>query len=261
MPDHAKDLARYDLFGWDYAAINPLSDDEVGWHLHWAERTGGSILGLACGSARLLCRMAEAGYDVTGIDLSETMLDIARSIKQGLSPEAQKRMNLLQDDMVAFNLERKFGLVLIPDNSFRELPTRKMLLQCLRAVRRHLRADGRLLITERRFRSEMYRNGVRSFGWSDWKQDPKTGSLVRRRGHVHLHTNHRRLSGTFEYEVKNRDGRLQTHHCPWSGPVLKREEYISLFSRAGLKTEVYADYDIVPGTKGGNLWCFVCSSC
>jgi len=44
MPDK-----RYELFGWDYEAINPLAKQEVRWHLHWAPKASGPVLGLACG--------------------------------------------------------------------------------------------------------------------------------------------------------------------------------------------------------------------
>jgi SAM-dependent methyltransferase len=154
------------LFGWDYAPLNPLGDDEVDWYLHWAKVTGGPILCLACGTGRLPCRFAAEGYTVTGVDLSEAMLDIARSNVQALTPQARGRVDLVRGDMASFDLKRRFGLVVIADNSFRELSTRKQLRRCLRAVRRHLRREGKLLITVRRFRPELYPNGVRRFGWS-----------------------------------------------------------------------------------------------
>lgn len=30
------DLARYEKFGWDYPSVNPLTEDEVRWHVDWA---------------------------------------------------------------------------------------------------------------------------------------------------------------------------------------------------------------------------------
>ena len=35
------ELKRYELFGWDYELVNPLSDQEMAWHRARAERTGG----------------------------------------------------------------------------------------------------------------------------------------------------------------------------------------------------------------------------
>lgn len=198
LAKHSRNLVRYNLFGWDYAAINPLSEQEVESYLRWA-------------------------------------------------------------DMASFELDKRFALAVIPDNSFRELPTRRLLRQCLRTIRRHLMPGGELLITERRFRPEMYPDGVRWFGWSEARRHPKTGDLVRRRGHVRLHKGHRRLSGEFEYEVTNRNGKTRTVCCRLSAAVLSLEDYLSLFGRVGFETKVFFDYEMAPGAGDGSLWCFVCS--
>jgi SAM-dependent methyltransferase len=204
--------------------------------------------------------LAEAGHDVTGLDLSQTMLWLARAKVQALPSRTRERIRLVRGDMASFDLRRTFGLVAIPDNSFRELPTRGLMLRCLRTVRRHLRGHGRLLITERRHRPEIYPDGVRTFGWSAPMRDPGTGGSVRRRGYVRLHRDGRRLSGAFEYEVTLKGGRRLVR-CPWSAPLLALDEYVSLFSRAGFRTQVSSDYAIVKDRREGDLWCFVCSPC
>ena len=45
----------------------------------YAQRTGSPLLELGCGTGRLLIPLAEAGYRVTGVDLSPEMLRIARA--------------------------------------------------------------------------------------------------------------------------------------------------------------------------------------
>lgn len=116
---------RYDLFGWDYEAFNTLTDAEAAWHEMWARRTGGPLLGLACGTGRLLCRLARACFDVVGLDLSDAMLALARKNISMLPPEAGRRITLMRRDMSDFDLGGKFGLVFIADNSFREVGTRR----------------------------------------------------------------------------------------------------------------------------------------
>ena len=136
------DLKRYELFGWDYEWHSPLTDEEVSWHAMWARRTGGPLLGLACGSVRLLCRLAQAGFDVVGLDLSDTMLGLARKNLAESPPSVRKRVRLVKANMTNFDLACRFGLIFIADNSFRELRTRKELLACLRCLRRHLEPNG-----------------------------------------------------------------------------------------------------------------------
>lgn len=254
MPDD-----RYDLFGWDYEAINPLAEREVRWHLHWAQKAPGPVLGLACGTARLLVRLAEAGCEVTGIDLSETMLAIAHRHVGALPKAVRQRVRLIRQDMERFDLPERLAVALIADNSFRELPTRRQLLRCLRNIARHLRPDGRLLVVERRHRAEKYPESLRRFGWSEPKRDPATGQSVRRRGWLRLHRTGRRLSGEFEYEVTGATGDKQIVRCPYRAPVLSLQEYLHLFRRAGFEPEVFSDYGFTPGDATGELWCFVCT--
>ena len=44
----------------------------------YAQRAGSPLLELGCGTGRLLIPLAEAGYRVTGVDLSPEMLRIAQ---------------------------------------------------------------------------------------------------------------------------------------------------------------------------------------
>jgi len=169
-------LKRYSLFGWDYPTQSPISDDEVAWYAKFARQTGGPVLDVPCGTGRLACRLAEAGYDVTGIDLSDAMLDIARKNVAALPGEVQSRVRLVKTDMSAFKLEEEFGLIIIADNSFRELTDRDAQLACLRRVREHLRPGGIFLMTERRFNSELYPNGHRVFDYGDAIINPDTGA-------------------------------------------------------------------------------------
>ncbi|HKG27025.1 MAG TPA: class I SAM-dependent methyltransferase, partial [Thermomicrobiales bacterium] len=54
-------------------------DDDVDFYLNFIEAVGDPVLELACGTGRLLTGIAEAGYHVTGTDLSPAMLDRARA--------------------------------------------------------------------------------------------------------------------------------------------------------------------------------------
>jgi len=252
------DLKRYDLFGWDYESVNPLTETEVAWHRLWAQRTRGPVLGLACGTARLLCRLAQEGFEVVGLDLSDAMLALARRNVSRLPADARMRVRLVKADMTHFSLGRRFGLIAIADNSFREQKTRKDLLTCLRCIRRHLLPGGRLLVTERRFDPSLYPDGRRVFGWSEPRRHPETGEMVSRRGEILLSGDHRRVRGEFVYRTTRGDGSQTIEECPWSAPVLRKQEYVRLFARAGFATSVFPGYKETRDDGTAPLLCFVC---
>ncbi len=251
---------RYRLFGWDYPYHAPLTEEEVGWYLKFARETGGPVLDMPCGTGRLLCRVAEAGFDVTGIDLSDTMLKIARKNVAELPAEARARAGLIKADMSDFHLDREFGLITIADNSFRELTKRESQLDCLQLAREHLRPDGILLVTERRFDRHLYHNGKRTFGWSPPLTNPDTGETVRRRGEFELVDDGRRMRGAFFYEVIQPDGTTHIEECPIEGPIYRTDDYLALFTEAGLTANAFADYTDIPANGTEKLTCFVCEA-
>ena len=251
---------RYELFGWDYEAVSTFSDEEVGWYTLWAERTGGPLLGLACGTGRLLCRLAQAGFDVTGADLSDTMLTLARKKVASLSTDAQQRIRLVKADMADFDLHQQFNLVFIADNSFRELNTRKDLLRCLRCTKKHMAPKGKLLITERRLDPSLYPNGTRSFGWSEPIPHPHTGELISRRGEIRVAKDHKRISGRFIYSTTHPDGTETIQECLWSAPLLSKQDYVRLFDRAGFDVQLFVGYEQTRDDGKDPLLCFVCES-
>jgi SAM-dependent methyltransferase len=109
------------------------------------EQVDGPILEVGCGTGRLLLLLAEAGHILTGLDLSKVALDAAEAkIKAaGLT----RRVSLRLADMRNFDLsQQNFALVLIPLNTFMHCHTIDDQLATLKAVYRHLRPGGQLVI-------------------------------------------------------------------------------------------------------------------
>jgi SAM-dependent methyltransferase len=105
-------------------------------------RYGEPVLELACGSGRLTIPLAESGVNITGLDISEDMLDLARlkASARGVS------LHLIQGDIRNFDLGEKFKFIFIPAQSLSHLYKREEIEDCFSCVRRHLAEDGRLLI-------------------------------------------------------------------------------------------------------------------
>lgn len=92
----------------------------------------------ACGTGRLMYRMALAGYDVSGLDLNPQAVDFcnARLERHGLKPTA------FVGDMSDFTLKRKIDAAFNTINSFRHLSTEAQARAHLQCIARSLRKGG-----------------------------------------------------------------------------------------------------------------------
>jgi len=96
------------------------------------------VLEPGCGSGRLVAEMAARGYQLTGVDLSQPMLDyLARRLRRrGLSAE------LRCEDMTSMEFESPFDAAFCTFNTFRHLTDEPAALQHLRNVAALLRPGG-----------------------------------------------------------------------------------------------------------------------
>ncbi|MEP9362665.1 class I SAM-dependent methyltransferase [Nocardioides sp. CN2-186] len=67
------------------------------------------ILDAGCGTGRVAVRLAELGYDVVGVDVDATMLDVARAEAPGLDWRL--------GDLASFDLGEEFDVVLVAGNT------------------------------------------------------------------------------------------------------------------------------------------------
>ena len=124
----------------------PQVAGDVAFYAGLAQEAGGRVLELACGTGRIAFVLAERGFDVTGVDISEAMLTVARR-KAAQSPAAVRdRLTFLHQDMTCLELSGRFGLVFIPFRSFQHLLTVDLQRKALNAIARHLEPDGRLAL-------------------------------------------------------------------------------------------------------------------
>lgn len=117
---------------------------DVSFYLEQAEQAGGKVLDLACGTGRISIPMAKAGIDVTGLDLSQEMLEKARqkASEEGVADS----LRLLQGDMRHFDLGQTFSLIMIPFRSFLHLLQIHEQMKALTCIRKHLAPGGKLVM-------------------------------------------------------------------------------------------------------------------
>jgi len=95
--------------------------DDIDFYAGLAKRAKGPVLEVMCGTGRILVPLARAGFEVTGIDANERMLEVARQKLEKEPPEVQGRVTLVNADARDFDLGRKFDLVILAFSSVNHL--------------------------------------------------------------------------------------------------------------------------------------------
>jgi SAM-dependent methyltransferase len=135
-------VRAYDAF---YVGGAPVPGD-VAFYGRLAHETGGPVLELACGTGRIALALAEKGFDVTGVDVSDGMLTVARRKAAGRPACVRDRLALINQDMSELDLGRRFSFVFVPARSFQHLLTIDLQRKSLQAIHRHLEPTGRLAL-------------------------------------------------------------------------------------------------------------------
>lgn len=122
------------------------------------EKTVNNVLDMGCGTGELAILLDDAGYQVTGVDISEEMLIIARdkAINNG------KKIDFINDDMRSFKTDKKFDLITCFFDTINHLLTVEDLEIALKNLYENLYDGGILIydIVNREFMNEMFPGGV-----------------------------------------------------------------------------------------------------
>jgi SAM-dependent methyltransferase len=182
------DAQHYDLVMGAYA-----SGDQLNFYRRQVTRYGEPILELACGSGRFTIPLANEGVNITGVDVSKDMLDLAKlkASKEGVN------IRFLKGDMRGFDLGEKFKFIFIPAQSLSHLHTREEVEDCFSCVRQHLADEGRFLI-------ELFNSSVRMLARESGCRYPVGQYEDRRDG-----------SQVFVTEEVRYDAASQVNHIRW----------------------------------------------
>lgn len=101
----------------------------------------GDLLDLACGSGRLGVQLAQRGYSVSGLDLSEEMLALAATHAQTAAVE----MPLMAGNMLDLSEIGRYQTITCFADSFCYLPDLAAITQAFTQVHDHLTVGGKFL--------------------------------------------------------------------------------------------------------------------
>jgi SAM-dependent methyltransferase len=143
-------LSEYDSLA-DLYDLEYPHDYDVRFWLTLAEREEGPIVEWGAGTGRLAVPLAEAGFEITGVEVSGRMVEEGR--KKGGTVE------WVRGDMRTARLGRRYALAICAFNSFLCLPSADDALVFLRNTREHLEPGGLLGVEVSAFSPEELAEG------------------------------------------------------------------------------------------------------
>jgi SAM-dependent methyltransferase len=219
--------------------------DDIPFWLNLAARQGGPVLELGCGSGRVYWAVAQAGFQIFGLDLDAGMLACLQSHPVGdggQKPEGQALV--FQGDMAAFHLGGRFALILLPCNTLSTLPQAARAAVFERA-RRHLLPGGvfaaslpnpELLLA---MPSEAEPELEDTFWLPDGGDPVQVSSAWERKEH-HFHM-------WWHYDLLQANGLVQRYTMETVHSLDPAEAYLDGLREAGFKiTGLYGDFSGTP---------------
>ncbi len=121
--------AKYDEV---FSSLDPAAVD----FLAGFAGSGGRVLELAVGTGRIAIPLAQRGLDITGLDISQAMIDKLSSKADGAT------ITSVVGDMVEVPVQGTFELVFVAFNSIFAISTQDRQVECFHNVAQHLSEDG-----------------------------------------------------------------------------------------------------------------------
>ncbi|MEI7645986.1 MAG: class I SAM-dependent methyltransferase [Chloroflexales bacterium] len=239
-------MNTYDPFARYYDADFRDYTEDVSFYRELARRASGPILELMCGTGRVLLPLAEAGHQITGVDVSSAMLAIAREhlAESGLSA------TLIEGDVRSVALpEQHFGLAFIAINSFMHMETVRDQLATLETARRALSHRGSLVIDL--FNPdpiEIVREDNRIVLDRHYNLD---GCHVQKFVAIDSDTAEQKSYVTYLYDESDAEGRVTRRTMRFTMRWYYRYEIEHLLARAGFSLRaIYGSYDLDEYSSG-----------
>jgi len=140
----------YDI---EHGKKQPLPD--IPFYLEYAKQQCGAnsekgeILELGCGTGRVALPLAKEGLRITGLDLSQQMLEIFHeklAKEVSARPELADRVEIIHGSMADFSLRQKFALITAPFRAFQAVTNQNDIENTLACVREHLTDEGIFIV-------------------------------------------------------------------------------------------------------------------
>lgn len=141
--------APYDDWADLYDKVYAYLDYDIGFYVQQAEASGGPVLEMGCGTGRIAIALADAGFNVTGVDISPLMIAQAEAKAKslGLASKATFVVGDMADtDASGTGTEGTFAMVCFPFRSFQSMLEVGDQREALENAAAQLQAGGMLVL-------------------------------------------------------------------------------------------------------------------
>jgi len=248
----------YKNSAWLYDADNRDNvKDDIPFYVEYAKRQNGEVLELGCGTGRVATVLADEGFNVTGLDLSEQMLDVFRE-KLSKKPKIADKITIAHGNMANFSFDRKFAMIIAPFRAFQALTDSDDIRNSLACIREHLAEDGIFIVNV--FNPYPVMDESWCYGETvQWERlDELTGNyIVKKSGGNKIDTENQIIYPHMAYEITHADGRTERIVDTMKLKYHYRDQLREVVENAGLNiVEEYSWYDKTP--PGGREIIFIC---
>jgi len=119
---------------------------EMEFYVSEALNYGSEVLEIGCGTGRVTIPIAKVGVDITGIDNSDGLLEVAEEKIKEQRNTLPANIEFINADMRDFSLDKKFKLAIIPYRAFLHMLTVEDQKKALKNIYDHLAPNGHLIM-------------------------------------------------------------------------------------------------------------------
>jgi len=231
--------------------------DDIKFYIDYAKSQNcKNILELGCGTGRVAISLAKEGFNVTGLDLSDEMLDVFRA---KIDVGVKDKIELIYGNMADFSLNKKFDMIIVPFRAFQCLTDDKDIENSVNCVKNHL-ADGGIFIVN------VFNPRMDAENWccplkTQWELlDENTGNyVIKKYSQDKIDTQNRVIYITFIYEVKDKAGNISIFEDKLKLKYHYENNLRDILENAGLKIkEKFGWYDKTSIEEADRELIFVC---
>ncbi|MEM0449929.1 MAG: class I SAM-dependent methyltransferase [Methanomassiliicoccales archaeon] len=228
--------------------------EDIEFYRTLAERTGGPILELMCGTGRVMIPLADAGFEITGVDRSSAMLDRLSAKVELIGGRVERNIEVVEGDVRSFRLEKRYRLAIVPFNSFLHLIEKKDQVDALRNISRHLLDGGVLALSVFNPQFNRPENLVRHRG----TKVTSKGEIISKFEAQTFDLSHMTTTVHFFYDISRQDKEMRRVTTSMTLKLMTHQNMLELLDECGFAVEAtYGDYAFSPFRKNSELMAFV----